>query len=239
MFGARWSSAGTRVAYTSTTLSLAMTGFLAHVNVADFDPDDPRRSCMSKRSCPNDRHAPSMTSACDSPRRWRDVPAPASSAAVGDAWAASAASLALIVPSVHVPIETPERERAHQSARSAFAASPSRFDGSHTTSGFCERAIRSQAGAGYRRSSTLSGRLIANAVEPVQDVLLIALKANGVARRVVRRRDADQVHRHVVFAQRVVELPRLAERTTWSASPVRISVGVRTCVAYMTGESSR
>ncbi len=109
LFGGRWSSAGIRVAYTSTTLTLAMTEFLAHVNIDDFDPDDPPALVYVHAGLP-DRAVRSLDQlGMRLPRRWRDVPAPASLAAVGDTWVAHGASLALTVPSVHIPIETPER----------------------------------------------------------------------------------------------------------------------------------
>jgi len=40
---------------------------------------------------------------------WNDIPAPAVDAAIGDEWIGQARSLALIVPSVHIPLATPER----------------------------------------------------------------------------------------------------------------------------------
>ena len=109
LFGGRWSRAGVRVAYTSTTLTLAMAEFLAHVDFDDFDSDDPPALVYVTASLP-DRAIRSLDQlGIRLPRDWRDVPAPAAATAVGDAWIAHGASLALMVPSVHVPIETPER----------------------------------------------------------------------------------------------------------------------------------
>jgi len=78
LFGGRWSSAATRMAYTSTTISLAMAEFLAHVAIDDLDADSPP---------------------------------------------------ALVVPSVHVPIATPERNVLVNPAHRHFERAAARATG--------------------------------------------------------------------------------------------------------------
>lgn len=109
LYGGRWSSAGTRMAYTSTTLSLAMAEFLAHVNADDFDPDTPPALVYVTANIPDSSVCTLEQNGAELPSGWDSVPAPDADAAIGDAWIRSGASLALIVPSVHVPIATPER----------------------------------------------------------------------------------------------------------------------------------
>jgi len=109
LYGGRWSSAGTRMAYASTTLSLAMAEFLAHVNADDFDPDTPPQLVYVTASIPDASVRTLEQIGAELPSGWDSVPAPDADAAIGDAWIRSGESLALIVPSVHVPIATPER----------------------------------------------------------------------------------------------------------------------------------
>jgi RES domain-containing protein len=109
LFGGRWSSVGTRMAYTSTTLSLAMAEFLAHVDATDFDPDTPPALVYLRATVP-DRSVRTLADiGADLPDEWGQTPAPDHDATIGDEWIRSAASVALVVPSVHVPIATPER----------------------------------------------------------------------------------------------------------------------------------
>ena len=109
LYGGRWSSPGTRMAYTSTTLTLAMAEFLAHVNIDDFDPDTPPALVYVRATVPEAATLTIEQIGATLPKGWDDVPAPAVDAELGDAWVRHITSLALLVPSVHVPIETPER----------------------------------------------------------------------------------------------------------------------------------
>jgi RES domain-containing protein len=109
LYGGRWSSNGTRMAYTSMTLTLAMAEFLAHVRIEDFDAVTPPELIYVKATLPNGAVLSVAEFGSALPAGWDDVPAPAVDAVLGDDWIRSGRSLGLLVPSVHVPIETPER----------------------------------------------------------------------------------------------------------------------------------
>jgi RES domain-containing protein len=109
LYGGRWSSTGTRMAYTSTTLTLAMAEFLAHVHIEDFDARTPPELVYVRATVPDEAVMMLEDVGSSLPAAWDEVPAPAVDAVLGDAWIRSARSLGLVVPSVHVPIETPER----------------------------------------------------------------------------------------------------------------------------------
>ena len=109
LFGGRWSSVGTRMAYTSTTFSLAVAEFLAHVNIDDLDPETPPSLFYLTASIPNASIRTLEQIGVELPSGWDLVPAPDTDAVVGDEWIHSGTSLALAVPSVHIPIATPER----------------------------------------------------------------------------------------------------------------------------------
>ena len=109
LYGGRWSSPGTRMAYTATTLTLAMAEFLAHVNIDDLDPETPPALVYVRATIPDAAALTIDQIGAALSQGWNEIPAPAPDAELGDAWIRSGRSLALVVPSVHVPIETPER----------------------------------------------------------------------------------------------------------------------------------
>ena len=108
LFGGRWSSEGTRMAYTSSTLTLAMLEFLAHVEVEDFDPANAPELVFARIELPDDAAMELAEIGATLPENWTDVPAPDEVRGMGDAWIRSARSLALVVPSVLVPLEASE-----------------------------------------------------------------------------------------------------------------------------------
>ena len=95
-YGGRWNPVGTPVVYAATTLALAALEVLGHV-----DPVEARPYWYYRLELPDalvERLARE-----DAPRGWDASPPRPASARVGGAWAAAHRSLALLVPSVHVP----------------------------------------------------------------------------------------------------------------------------------------
>ena len=100
-FGGRWSSRGTRLAYTSRHLSLAMIEYFVHV-----DPDDPPKDLVVVAADVPDHVSRVSVAVKRLPENWREIPAPVGLAAIGDAFAASRKKAILIVPSVLAPSES-------------------------------------------------------------------------------------------------------------------------------------
>lgn len=93
-FPGRWNSAGTRVAYTASSASLAILEMLVHVDrravpadrrLLTFEVPDDAIAALDKR-----------------PRGWDRLPYSAEVRRAGDAWVRGGASLALRVPSAVV-----------------------------------------------------------------------------------------------------------------------------------------
>ena len=138
------------MAYTSTTLTLAMAESLAHVNVDDLDPDTPPALVYVRVTIP-DADALSIDQiSARLPNGWDDIPAPAVDSELGDAWIRSGRCLALLVPSVHVPIETPERNVLVNPLHAPFAA----VDWTVNDFSFDRRLLRARAGGRPRRKGT-------------------------------------------------------------------------------------
>lgn len=96
-YALRWNSLGTRLVYTSTSVALACLETLVHMQMLArseerwlFTIEVPDRFVEELRELPRD---------------WNAEPAVAASRAVGDRWIAEARSVALLVPSVIVPVE--------------------------------------------------------------------------------------------------------------------------------------
>ena len=100
LYGGRWSSAGTRIVYTSEHLSLAMLEYLAHVDPAS----PPRGLVLARAEVPEDLSRTEVKEA-DLPGGWRNYPAPDVLCSFGDSFIRKGMAAVLIVPSAPVPGE--------------------------------------------------------------------------------------------------------------------------------------
>ena len=98
-YGGRWNSPGTAILYASESIALAALELLVHLGRGQvlgsyrlFTLSIPDSSVR-------------RLDASDLPLDWRADPLPVSTARLGDGWAASGRSLALLVPSVIIPRE--------------------------------------------------------------------------------------------------------------------------------------
>ena len=99
-YGGRWSSPGTRLSYASEHHSLAMLEYFVHLEASDPPPD----LVLASADVPDDlpRHQIEVTKL---PANWRETPAPAELARLGDEFAQLGKWCVLIVPSALVPSE--------------------------------------------------------------------------------------------------------------------------------------
>lgn len=100
LYGGRWSSPGTRLAYTSEHQSLAMLEYFVHLDADDAPPD----LVLVTVGVPDDLPAESIA-VDDLPSFWRRSPAPAELAGIGDEFVAEAKHCVLVVPSALAPHE--------------------------------------------------------------------------------------------------------------------------------------
>lgn len=99
LYGGRWNAPGRRVVYLSASLALAALETLVHADRHAFE-----RDYLAFRLELPDTAVLSLPGA-ELPAAWRARPVSPAARAVGNAWLQDAASLALWVPSVVVPIE--------------------------------------------------------------------------------------------------------------------------------------
>jgi RES domain-containing protein len=107
--GGRWSSPRTRMAYTSTTATLAILEFLAHVAPASFDPASPPALVVVTAEIDPADIMPFAALGVALPRDWNETPGPAELRTIGDAWVTTGKSIGLAVPSAILPEFLPER----------------------------------------------------------------------------------------------------------------------------------
>jgi RES domain-containing protein len=100
LFGGRWSSAGTRLAYTSEHQSLAMLEYFVHLDAADAPAD----LVLVTVEVPGDLPK-QATEVDDLPSNWRRSPAPVELARTGDEFVQRGERCVLIVPSALAPNE--------------------------------------------------------------------------------------------------------------------------------------
>ena len=99
-YGGRWNTSGTRVVYTSGTLSLAALEYLVHVD-SDILPD----SLVSVKATIPERLAIETIPASDLPGNWKDRMIPVELQELGTSWATGARTPVLQVPSVLIEHE--------------------------------------------------------------------------------------------------------------------------------------
>jgi RES domain-containing protein len=99
-YGGRWSSPGTRVAYTSEHESLAMLEYFVHLDADDPPPD----LMLAVADVPDDLKRERI-GVSKLPPRWRDTPAPAELVQYGDNFVKRAECGLLLVPSALAPSE--------------------------------------------------------------------------------------------------------------------------------------
>jgi len=100
-FGGRWSSAGTRLVYTSEHHSLAMSEYFIHI-----DPEDPPKDLVIVTAEVPDNVVRTSVSPKQLPSNWRQSPATPELAGIGDQFVRDCSAPILIVPSVLAPDES-------------------------------------------------------------------------------------------------------------------------------------
>ena len=93
-YGGRWSSPGTRLAYTSEHQSLAMLEYFVHLDPADPPDDLVLATAEIPESLSRERKEASVL-----PSDWREVPAPPELTRIGDEFAKKSEKCLLFVPS--------------------------------------------------------------------------------------------------------------------------------------------
>lgn len=122
-FGGRWSSPGTRIAYTSEHLSLAMIEYFVHLDLID----PPADLVVATADVP-DSVSRLTLQASALPPNWRGSPAPAALAELGDTFVHEARAAILVVPSVLAPDESNWLiNPAHPEARKVRVSPVERF----------------------------------------------------------------------------------------------------------------
>lgn len=99
-YGGRWNSPGTRIVYTSQTISLAVLELLVHLQAS------PPLTSYALRSARFDARLVSALDRSSLPSDWRAFPAPSALQRIGDAWIAGGSSVVLEVPSAIVEDES-------------------------------------------------------------------------------------------------------------------------------------
>ena len=99
-FGGRWSSPGTRLAYTSEHLSLAMIEYFVHI-----DPEDAPKDLVLAAAEVPEEVSRRLVGPGQLPAGWRRTPPPASLATLGDSFVREGRSAILAVPSALAPDE--------------------------------------------------------------------------------------------------------------------------------------
>ena len=99
--GGRWQARGTRVVYTSSSLSLAALEVLVHASATELPSD----LVQVQVHIPDDLLIEEIA-VSSLPKNWREYPAPASLQAIGAEWLGSMRTAVLKVPSAVIPSES-------------------------------------------------------------------------------------------------------------------------------------
>jgi RES domain-containing protein len=97
LYGGRWNSPGTRVAYASDSLALATLEVLAHLESTAVLQSYSVATIRFPEDQVEDLDVRSL------PKQWRRYPTISDNQAIGDRWTAEARSLVLRVPSAIIP----------------------------------------------------------------------------------------------------------------------------------------
>ena len=98
--GGRWTPAGRRVAYASTSLALASVEYFVNLDPADAPPD-----LVSLRVEITDNINIETVETEALPANWRHNPFPRELQLIGEQWLSSGSSVCLLVPSAVIPEE--------------------------------------------------------------------------------------------------------------------------------------
>lgn len=98
-YGGRWNTPGRPAVYTSRTLSLAALEYLVHLDASRAPTDLVALTLELPDGLVTSLEVARL------PARWRDLPADAACARLGDEWLASGSAVGLAVPSAIVPVE--------------------------------------------------------------------------------------------------------------------------------------
>jgi RES domain-containing protein len=96
LYGSRWSTPGTRIAFASESLSLAMLEVLVHLQQSSPLTSYVEFTVEFSEELVQDLDLDLL------PKNWRNFPAPPQTQEIGDGWIKSASSVLLRVPSVIV-----------------------------------------------------------------------------------------------------------------------------------------
>jgi RES domain-containing protein len=122
LYGGRWNSPGTRVAYASDSVALAALEVLAHLEST---------AVLQAYSLATIRFPESAVETLDAaslPSDWRRFPSPPENQALGDRWVADGRSVVLRVPSAIVPTASNYLiNPAHPGVAAAVVETPERF----------------------------------------------------------------------------------------------------------------
>lgn len=122
-FGGRWSRPGTRLAYTSEHLSLAMIEYFVHI-----DPGDPPRDLVVATAEIPDTVTRIFLSASRLPADWRRTPPSPRLADIGDTFVMECRACVLVAPSALAPSESNWLVNpAHADFRKIRVRPPARF----------------------------------------------------------------------------------------------------------------